>query len=573
MNISLFDIYNSRPFKIRNADEYDLENILDLFIDPTDGLTGPFDYSNSIIKGKMGSGKTMYLRANYAYYLYTVVPCLLDNSDIILPVYIKLSDFQNIHNSEDIYHSIIIKIVEEIVTGINKLKSADELAKLHKGAHSIGSLWTTDNFLSDILSKLKTYTCEEYVKTVSNGLKLNGGFASKYINLCSDYAQNEVVQMKEKGKPTFDDIVDACNKLILPFHGKVLLLFDEVGSIDKRFFKSTKMSDSYFETLMNQLRTLPYIRTKLAVYPNSQSDILRETRYGDTVLLEENVTLNDEKYSSFLSKTVSLIERYLEKSTKQKINAELLFDISVENQALLEQLINASDGNMRRLVHLLDSTMDTAFKRTKGQGKITIEDVITALKNQGEALESQYGYNDALFLNNVVKVCKNRNSYKFTFPNKSNKIDKFATLSNEYNVINVIENGTGRQGTVYAFDYAFCVYKEIPTHNIRNTDKIDKSRSFKIGEPIKRISRLNDELISQANINGKISGKISFLGNEDEVAGFIVGSDNKQYFFTKSSIIKSDRKNKVYVNCEVRFIPCNSPSIGLNASEIELINL
>ena len=83
-NSELKDIYLSRPFSTRNADEYDLENILDLFIDPTDGLVGPFDFSNSIVKGKMGSGKTMYLRANYAYYLYTVVPCLLDESDIML---------------------------------------------------------------------------------------------------------------------------------------------------------------------------------------------------------------------------------------------------------------------------------------------------------------------------------------------------------------------------------------------------------------------------------------------------------------------------------------------------------
>ena len=32
----LENVYHSRPFKIRNADEFDIENILDLFIDPTD---------------------------------------------------------------------------------------------------------------------------------------------------------------------------------------------------------------------------------------------------------------------------------------------------------------------------------------------------------------------------------------------------------------------------------------------------------------------------------------------------------------------------------------------------------
>lgn len=568
-SIYLKDIFYSRPFAIRNADEYDIENILDLFIDPTDGLVGPFDFTNSIIKGKMGSGKTMYLRANYAYYLYTVVPCLLDKSDIILPVYIKLSDFQNIHNPDEIYYAIIIKIVEEIVSVMDHLKSADELAKLHKGAHSIGGLWTTDSILSEILEKLKSYTCEEYVKKVSNNLSYGASIAAKYAKLCSDYSKNEVVQIKAKGNPSFDDVVDACKKLLLPFNGKLLILFDEVGSIDKRFFKSTKTCDSLFETLMNQLRTLPYIRTKLAVYPKSQSDILRETRYGDIISLEENITLNDQRYESFLSKTTSLIERYIEKSMGVKINAEYLFDISVENQLLLEQLINASDGNMRRLVHLLDSTMNTAFKRARGESKILLEDVINALKQQGESLESQFGEKDRIFLNNMVNVCKNRKSFKFTFPNKSAIIDKFTSFSNEYNVINIVENGSGRQSTVYSFDYAYCVYKDIPTHFIKDSNKIDKDRSFKTGKAIERISRLSDELIIQSNIPGKITGHVIFLTNKK--SGFIRGDNGLEYFFEQSDIIETDKNNQIYEGCEVRFLPLIYSKDMLVAKKIELI--
>lgn len=385
---NLYNIYTSRPFITRNADEYDLENILDLFVDPTDGLAGPFDFSNSIIKGKMGSGKTMYLRANYAYYLYTLVPCLLEDSEIVLPAYIKLSDFQHIHDPEQVYYSILIKIIEEVVSAINHLKSADELASLHKGACSISGLWSTDKTLIDILTKLKTYNCEEYVKTVSNGLSLKGTLAAKFANVCSDYSKNEIVQIKEKGTPTFEDLVHTCEKLLFPFNGKLLLLFDEVGSIDKRFFIKTQNNDSLFETLMNQLRTLPYIRTKLAIYPKTQSDILRETRYGDVVSLEENINLDEEKYTAFISKTTSLIEKYVEKSTGEKINTEELFEISVDDQSVLEQLINASDGNMRRLVHLLDLATNESFKRHKGNEKVSLEDVITALKQQGESLEN-----------------------------------------------------------------------------------------------------------------------------------------------------------------------------------------
>ena len=55
-------IYRARPFKTRNADEYDLSHILNLFVSPTEGLATPFDYDNTIVKGRMGSGKTMFLR-------------------------------------------------------------------------------------------------------------------------------------------------------------------------------------------------------------------------------------------------------------------------------------------------------------------------------------------------------------------------------------------------------------------------------------------------------------------------------------------------------------------------------
>ena len=204
--VKLQDVYLSRPFKTRNADEFDLENILDLFIDPTDGLVGPFDFSNSIIKGKMGSGKTMYLRANYAYYLYTLVPCLLENCSIILPVYIKLSDFQNIKDPEKIYYSIIIKIIEEIVSVCMHLKNADELARLHKGANTISGLWSTENSFGVILQKLQRFTCDEYVERVTNSFTTKGSITAKFIEAYADYSTNNVTEIKRSDKPSFQNV-------------------------------------------------------------------------------------------------------------------------------------------------------------------------------------------------------------------------------------------------------------------------------------------------------------------------------------------------------------------------------
>lgn len=77
-------------------------------------------------------------------------------------------------------------------------------------------------------------------------------------------------------------------------------------------------------------------------------------------------------------KNIIITDSYLYGSSKYK-----------SSEVYVEQLINASDGNMRRLVHLLDLAMNESFKRHSGKDKVPFNDVITALKRQGESLESK----------------------------------------------------------------------------------------------------------------------------------------------------------------------------------------
>lgn len=566
----LKSIFISRPFKTRNADEYNLENILDLFIDPTDGLVGPFDFSNSIIKGKMGSGKTMYLRANYAYYLYTLVPCLIEQDTIILPVYIKLSDFQNIKDAEKIYYEIIIKIIEEIVGVYKKLQSADELARLHTGASTLSGLWATEDTFSKITETLKKLTAEEYVDKITNSFNAKGSASSRFLSACANYEKNVISEIRMTTTPSFKYITTTCEQLLTKFNGKLLLLFDEVGSINETFFRSTKNTTSYFETLMNQLRTLPYVRTKIAVYPHSFSDSLAETRYGDIIELDCDVENNNFQYSAFMEKTVSLIDRYIEKSSSTS-KAEDVFEISVNNQKIIEQLINASKGNMRRLLHLLDMSMNTAFIRSQGLKRVSIEDVLNSLKKQGEEMESKYSDKDKEFLSTLVLMCKKRSTYKFMFPYKSKMINKYTNLSEEYNIINIQQVGSGRQGNIYSFDYAYCIYKDIPTHYIRDSERIDKTRSTLHGEAISRVAQLSNELFLQSKIRGKIEGKISFV-SKGEDSGFADGIDGKSYFISKSYVVNSDKDKAFRMGGKISFIASKLNNDALVAREIEILN-
>lgn len=562
-------IYIARPFKIRNADEYDLENILDLFVDPTDGLVGPFDFTNSIIKGKMGSGKTMYLRANYAYYLYTLVPCLIEGGSLVLPVYIKLSDFQNIHSPEKIYYAILIKIIEEIVGVCKHLQSADELARLHTGVRNLAGIWDTESTYIKIAEKLKTLTAKEYVEKVSSSFEVNGSATAKFLALYRGYEKNVVNEIKKNTTPSFQDVVDTCNQLIAAFNGKLLLLLDEVGSINKTFFRDSKNGTSYFETLMNQFRTLSFVRTKIAIYPHSESDILTETRYGDAIELECDFEGNNMLYSSFVEKTVSLIERYLQKVSNVPVKVEDVFKASVDDQQIIVQLINASKGNMRRLVHILDMAMNMAFVRCQGKTVVTIDDVLGSLRRQGEMMENKYTNPEKTFLSNIAMICKKRSTYKFNYPNKSASLTKFTSLSEEYNIINIQQAGTGRKGSIYAFDYAYCVYKDLPTHYVKDSEKIDKTRDSIKGEPIQRIAQLTDEIIEQYNIRGKVDGVVEFWS--EDTGGIAKGEDGVSYIVLNDSIIKSDKKKSIHIGSSLRFVASKMNNMAV-AAEVEILN-
>ncbi len=412
---------------------------------------------------------------------------------------------------------------------------------------------------------------EEYVESVTNSFSASGSVSSKFINACSNYGNETFSQIKHKRKVSFQNIVETCETLLSPFNGKLLILFDEIGSTSKTFFKNQSDGDSYFETLMNQLRTLPYVRTKLAVYPHSYSDILMETRYGDIIELEYDTTNNIDQYRISMEKTVSLIERYIEKSGSQKYNIEEFFEISANDQLIIEHLVNASSGNMRRLVHILDSTMDSAYRRTHGKQRVSIDDLINALKKQGLEMENRFQDEDKLFLSKLVKLCRNRSTYNFTFSNKSAYIWKYTSLSSEYNIINIRQAGAGRKKTVYSFDYAYCIYQDIPTHYIKNSEKIDKTRSTLIGEPIKRVAQLSDELLIQSEIKGKVEAEITYVSEEGR-SGFAKCTDNGiSYFITLEKVISPLPINKFYLGKKILLLPMQLSEDTFMAYEIEIL--
>lgn len=557
-----------RPFQIRNADEFLDENILELFVDPTSGVAGPFDYCNEIVKGKMGTGKTMYLRANYMYHLSVLVPQMMDRVPLVLPLYIKLSDFQNLHQPEKIYDNILIRLIDEVLNTCEKLQSASELVKLHEGLqNNIFGMWFNRVSQKPVIDKLNKLTAEEYTQQISTELSTQGTIGNNFLQACSTYGKSHFIELKKKDRPQIGDVVFAYDTLLRPINCKLLILFDEVGSIDKTFFEEHG-STSYFETLMNQLRTLDFVRTKIAIYPHTFGDILTETRYGDVVALEDDI-YTTAGYTSFLNKTISIAEKYLTSVASHSVSIESVFDVSQDNMQLLEQIIYAADGNMRRLVQLFDSTLNECYKRCQATECANIMDASAAIRNQAIQMEHLYYGADLDFLRTLTAVCKKRTAYRFRFPNKSPILLRYTNKSSEYNILKIKEIGAGRRGTTYWFDYSYCLYADIPTHYQFNSERIARSRSKDEGNWITTVTRIADELIAQANLPGKIDGTIAYL-NAEKTAGFISDGTRDDFFFTTGFVIESDKGAHLTVGRKVRFFPVPLDK-SMTAREIEIL--
>jgi hypothetical protein len=487
-----------------------------------------------------------------------MVPSLLEqDSDLILPVTIRLSDFQQLKDPSEIYRQIIIKIVEEMTSVYIRLGDAKHLASLHRGMRYLSDEMLKAHKLSESMLALTRMGSEEYVQRVSSELGLEGGFKNGFLTGCAKWKKTNFAEFKRKDAPGIRDIEECYKNLLEDQDGKLLLLIDEAGALDKGFFQSEK-NGSVFEGLMNQLRTSRFIRTKVAVYPNSYSDMLTETRYGDVVHLEEFV-VDRRDYERFHARVHSLIDNYLNPDPQSNEKFAVGDVFRVDNDAApyggsVEQLLYASNGNMRRLIQLMDAAMRTAYSEARGATKVTEEHVFETLKKHASDLEGQFTAQDREFLADLVSVCKSRGGFKFTFPNMSPVLNKYLYKSQEYNLIRIESQGAGRRKTVYALDYAFCILKDIPTHHVSGTERINKDRTLNGGDWIGRTIQVSRDVIDAAAIPGKLDGQVCFWKIEDG-AGFIKNDADEEYFFGLDDIIDSDKSRAIYVGSRARFYP------------------
>lgn len=136
------------------SDIKQLENLNDYYVDFFNLLPKVLQNQDSFINGRRGTGKTTLLMRAYYECMKTISPCVEQESTLlhnkkVLPVYIDLSQCKEMfsEDSENLEHSFIVKIVEEIK---NQLETIFQSTKFKFGKKDFSKIEEFDS-LSDTI--------------------------------------------------------------------------------------------------------------------------------------------------------------------------------------------------------------------------------------------------------------------------------------------------------------------------------------------------------------------------------------------------------------------------------------
>ena len=544
-------LYDARPFLTQNADTLNLHQLSDIFIEPT--AHNSFACQNEIVKGRMGSGKTMYLRANYAHHR----PSTLSQDVSILPIYLCLSQLTPAAGGDTgakVYQEILIQMVDEMQKEFENLSSVylyhgftyDREAFANASAEVLAQIRGMRNYLNDTGSPDQEYRCV----------------------------------------PNFQAVIDAFDRLSAPFrdpHLTLLILLDEVGSVYSSFFQSGNGDSSLFEILMNQLRTYAHCSYKIGIYPHHQEDILVGTRYGQMIDLDVDIIGTD--YDAFISKCEQLIHRYVANALRKycsltTVHVEMgdIFELdsasSGSSDNMPYELAFAASGNFRRLVHVLDRAMSNAQIRHGGTGRINKHDITTAIKDHAKDLELSYDHDSRTALDNIVALCRQRKCFLFDLLKGAVLDRKLLFQNTEYQIITEYTPKTEVSGPVYRLDYAYCLYKDIPTNIYHLYGQDPHSTQIRTSKPqwITTVIHIPFEYLNRALEQRPLTkGTVDYIVFNEKKEGYIKTENGQAYHFREDDFVNIHTASKIDVGSLVTFL---ADKIGPDyiARSVNLIN-
>lgn len=546
----------SNPFPFLGADSYRDEDILSLFEIDREKTIKAFSLQNSIIEGAFGTGKTMLLKAIYAFYYSKMIVDIAEKGKAsVIPVYVKFSDLP--YGTEDIYRALILYIYKKILDTRGMISSF----LVDTGWFPQYKLWLQRLTTSGIFSLDKRYeelSADAVRKQVKSVFTTEGSVGFKWLTkLGQTYEGEYQKEILVKHKPGILDLEKLFTDSFKDICDRILLLVDEVDRLPELSFVKKDSQYSIYETIFNQFRTSHFLFYKVAVYPGTESSNQVEgSRIGTRIKLGFDIK-DEHDFAEARDFFSRLLKSYLCFCAKDvNIDPTKFFHLDflhepqgyakrvkkVDNARYgdaLEQLIFGSKGIVRRFVQLAGDGMFEAAQKNRETLIVTKYDIFDAMRSFGKELIERLQEHERAVIDRISYFCMQNEVFRVRAPGHEVMIYDLYDKTNQDNVIYPILDQARRGLTyIFEFDYCYCVYRNIPTHFFLNAERVNKSRSLINGKWI-----IRPEDVPEDVIEGRMQGKIKKY-NSIRGWGFIYYLPNKDLFFHKINVISENKELK-----------------------------
>lgn len=498
------------PFLVSSAENLEDAEILRLFVaDPQSSLAAFSFNVNNIIRGIYGSGKTMCLRAVEAFAFSQVIVDLIETGHTpVIPVRVNLSEIGHISDSDEIYRAIVLRVFRSIISighTIQRYVSSDTWFPTFRDWRdklTRSGIYAQD----DRYARLSATTVSTQARA---SFKAGGKFpGAEFIKVVAERGQESTITTSPK--PSIVDISDFHEKSLSRYCDRLLLLFDEVGSLQPGFFVTKGNAPSAYETLMNQLRTNGNVYYKVCVYPGHYSDTLQESRYGTRINLDYSMT-DRRALGTYVNLCRNIMSRYIravQDDGDQRRLQDFLDDGDVTdaidsphncgkgNGSALEQLCYASGGVLRRLFTLTSKAMLMASRDEAGSPFVGRTLVFKCLGAFGAELVNRHSMSERNQVASIADACRRADTYRFRSEiDPQSLLKPFLSKTQQDSILSVAEHARGPSGTVYEFDYGYCIANDLPTHRHRGSRNPCRARTGGHAEWIDDVADLTDEVL------------------------------------------------------------------------------
>ena len=541
------------PFLVSSAENLQDSDILRLFVAEPESSLAAFIFNvNNIIRGIYGSGKTMCLRAVEAFAFSQAIVDLIQNGRTpVIPVRVNLSEIGHISNADDIYREVILRIFKGLLAAGRAIERYVASAAWFPTFKD----WRDKLTHSGIYAQDARYlqlSAESVTDQAKKSFKVGANFpGGTFLKLLAETGGEYGRTIATKPKPSIADIQDFHQQYLSRYSDRILLLVDEVGSLQPAFFVTKGSAPSGYETLMNQLRTSPSLFYKVCVYPGHYSDTLQESRYGARINLDYSVT-NGRTFAAYSNLCRDILGRYIravqEVGDLRQLSDFIQIDESKGGEqtgpwrhrcshgsgSAFEQLCFASGGVLRRLFALTSKAMLSASQAGPEAPRVDLPLVLECLEGLGADLVNRYSTAEQHQLTALADACERKGTYRFSSKLEAQSLLKpFLSKTQQDSVLRISENALNPGRTVYEFDYVYCVARNLPTHRHSN-GKSCPARTLRNGVWIDEVADLTDSVL---HLSGLTRGVITKFLVEKQYGFIVYDTDQAEVFFHTEDVV------------------------------------